>query len=87
MGRRAAPYKGMFPVGRRKVKPKRASGPVTKARQALERPAGLAGQETDISASFRRARSSIDQITTDLKRLQRRTTAVVRNATRPAKLK
>ena len=69
------------------MKPKRTSGPVTKARQALERPTGLAGQETDICESFRRARSSIDQITTDFKRLQRRATAVVRNATPPAKLK
>ena len=67
------------------MKPKRTSGSVTKARQALERPADMVG--TDIPESFRRARSSLDQITTDFKRLQRRTTAVVKNATRPARLK
>jgi len=62
--------------------PKRTTGPVAKARQALERPAG---QEVDVSESFRRARSSLDQITTDFKRLRRQATAVVKNAGRPAK--
>jgi hypothetical protein len=38
-----------------------------------------------MSEAFRRARSSIGQITTDLNALRRRTAAAVKGARRPAK--
>jgi hypothetical protein len=41
--------------------------------------------DADMSEAFRRARSSIGQITTDLNALRRRTAAAVKGARRPAK--
>jgi hypothetical protein len=57
-------------------------GPVASVK--LTRPYAL---EADVSEAFRRARSSIGHITTDLKRLQRQTTSAVKTAKRPAKQK
>jgi hypothetical protein len=59
------------------MKKRHASGPVKKMSKA---PAS-----TDISEGFRRARSSIGEITTDLKQLRRHATSVVKGAQRPAK--
>jgi hypothetical protein len=66
------------------MKRKRTPGPVKKVAQALEeRPAGV----PDITEGFRRARSSISDITTDLQRLRRRARSTVKGAQRPAKSK
>jgi len=65
------------------------SRPVNKIKTALAKPAGgrartrAAGSE--VSESFRSARSAIDQITTDLVRLQRHAASLVKGAPRTAK--
>ena len=63
--------------------------PVQKMKKALAQPAGgrtrtrAAGSE--ISESFRSARSAIDQITADLERLRHHAASLVKGAPRPAK--
>jgi hypothetical protein len=65
---------------------RQASGPVKKMSKALgQQPSGVQGTSTDISENFRRARSSIGDITTDLKHLRRRATSVVKGTQRPPK--
>lgn len=74
----------MFPSGAG-MKRQQASAQVKKVKAALgHRPAGVRTPSTDISESFRRARSSIGEITTDLKQLRRRATAAVKGPQRPA---
>jgi hypothetical protein len=58
------------------------TGPVASVK--LPHPQAL---EADVSEAFRRARSSIGQITTDLKLLQRRTASAVKTAKRSAQKK
>lgn len=48
---------------------------------------GVVAAPADMSESFRRARSSISEITTDLQRLRRRATSAVKATPRPAKSK
>jgi hypothetical protein len=73
----------MFPVpGSGIVKRRKTSGPVAKANAARRH-----ATDTDMSEAFRRARSSIGQITTDLNELRRRTTLAVKSPRRPAKSK
>jgi hypothetical protein len=69
------------------MKKDKASRPVKKVKQALgQRPAGVA--PPDVSESFRRARSSIANITADLQRLRRHADPTVeKRAPRPAKSK
>jgi hypothetical protein len=68
------------------MKKRQASGPVKKMSKAIgQRSSGVPPASADISESFRRARSSIGDITTDLKQLRRRATSVVKGAQRPAK--
>jgi hypothetical protein len=62
------------------VKQSKKSGPVAKVKVAHSHTV-----DADMSEAFRRARSSIGQITTDLNALRRRTTAAVKGARRPAK--
>ena len=70
------------------MKKRQASAPVKKMGKALgQRPSGVPASPTDISESFRRARSSVADITTDLQQLRRRATSVVKGAQRPAKSK
>ena len=68
-------HRGMFSASMSDtLKPQEKSGPVH-------------AFEADVSEAFRRARSSIVQITTDLKHLQRRTASAVKTAKRSAKPK
>jgi hypothetical protein len=70
------------------MKKRQASGPVKKMGKGLgNRPSGVPAPTTDIAESFRRARSSVGDITTDLQQLRRRATSVVKSARRPAKPK
>ena len=68
------------------MKKSHASAPVKKMSKALgQKPSGMTGAGMDISESFRRARSSIGDITTDLNHLRRRATSVMKGSQRPAK--
>ena len=62
------------------MKRAKKSGPVAKMKAPYSH-----ATDADMSEAFRRARSSIGQITTDLNALRRRTTAAVKGARRPAK--
>ena len=64
------------------VKQQKTSGPVPKVKQAHR-----LAIDADMSEAFRRARSSIGQITTDLNELRRRTASAVKGTRRPAKSK
>jgi hypothetical protein len=67
---------------------RQASTPVKKMSGALgQRSSGGPAPPTDIAENFRRARSSIADITTDLQQLRRRATSMVKSAQRPAKSK
>ena len=71
--------------------------PVERVRDVLHEPDPRAGRgrshrapkapDTDVTESFRRARSSVADITTDLQHLRRRATSVVKGTQRPAKSK
>jgi hypothetical protein len=62
------------------MKRTRASIRVRKVKRVVAPPA-------DVSESFRRARSSISDITADLQQLQQRATSAVKGAQRPPKSK
>jgi hypothetical protein len=68
------------------MKRAQASGPVKRAKTTLgQRPASAVTR--DISESFRRARSSISDITADLEQLRRRAQSTMKRGPRPAKPK
>jgi hypothetical protein len=65
-----------------------ASERVKKVKQALgQGSAGMSAAPADVSESFRRARSSISDITADLQQLRRRAQSTVKRAQRPGKSK
>ncbi|MGH2980262.1 MAG: hypothetical protein ACRDLQ_11600 [Solirubrobacterales bacterium] len=67
------------------MKRQHASRPVEKVKDVFSPPAAGRPQSTEISESFRRARAAIDDITTDLERLQRRAARVVKDTRRRVK--
>lgn len=70
------------------MKKTKASGTVKKVKQALgQRPAGVPASPAEVSEGFRRARSSIGEITADLQQLRRHAQSTVKGAHRPAKPK
>ena len=69
------------------MKKTQASGPVKKVKQALGQRPSLHGTQADISEGFRRARSSISDITADLQQLRRHGQSTGNRPQRPAKSK
>ena len=59
----------------------------TQASVHVQKVKGVVAPPGDVSESFRRARSSISDITADLQQLRRRATSAVKGAQRPAKPK
>ena len=59
----------------------------TQASVEVKKVKGAVTPPADVSESFRHARSSIRDITTDLQQLRRRATSAVKSAQRPAKSK
>jgi hypothetical protein len=59
-----------------------ASGPTANAGEAIPPRASLKPASTDITESFRAARSAVGQISTDLEGLRRRAASMVKSAKR-----
>jgi hypothetical protein len=59
----------------------------TQASVHVKKVKAVVAPPADMSESFRRARSSISDITADLQQLRRRATTAVKGAQRPAKSK
>jgi hypothetical protein len=59
----------------------------TQASVQVKKVKGVVAPPPDMSESFRRARSSISEITADLQQLRRRATSAVKGSQRPAKSK
>jgi hypothetical protein len=69
------------------MKRAQASGPVKKVKETLGQRPPSAVTPRDVSESFRRARSSISDITADLEQLRRRAQSTMKRGPRPAKSK
>ena len=63
------------------------SGMVRKRKSSAAAAEGRSAFDAEVSEAFRRARSSIGQITAELDDLRRRTTTAVKHPQRPAKSK